>query len=98
MSTYLLIINLQTLLKQLEKDIKSFDSSREGRLKQLEKEVEKKKLTCLSQERYGERRANGTINYRIANGAGRSQIEVVSYGEECPAQFGKMVHSSYRCV
>jgi len=30
----------------------------------------------------GERRANGILNYLIVNGAARSQIEVVSYGEE----------------
>ena len=30
----------------------------------------------------GERRANGILNYFIVNGAARSQIEVVSYGEE----------------
>jgi len=34
----------------------------------------------------GERRANGILNYLIVNGASRSQIEVVSYGEERPAQ------------
>ncbi|MEC8994158.1 MAG: peptidoglycan-associated lipoprotein Pal [Pseudomonadota bacterium] len=34
----------------------------------------------------GERRANGVMNYFIVNGASRSQIEVVSYGEEQPAQ------------
>ena len=33
----------------------------------------------------GERRANGILNYLIVNGAARSQIEVVSYGEERPA-------------
>jgi len=33
----------------------------------------------------GERRANGIMNYLIVNGAARSQIEVVSYGEERPA-------------
>lgn len=36
----------------------------------------------------GERRANGILNYLIVNGASRSQIEVVSYGEERPAQSG----------
>lgn len=36
----------------------------------------------------GERRANGILNYLIVNGASRSQIEVVSYGEERPAQNG----------
>ncbi|MBT3529900.1 MAG: peptidoglycan-associated lipoprotein Pal [Gammaproteobacteria bacterium] len=35
-----------------------------------------------------ERRANGILNYLIVNGASRSQIEVVSYGEERPAQSG----------
>lgn len=33
----------------------------------------------------GERRANGILNYLIVNGAARAQIEVVSYGEERPA-------------
>ena len=33
----------------------------------------------------GERRANSILNYLIVNGASRSQIEVVSYGEERPA-------------
>ena len=33
----------------------------------------------------GERRANNIINYLIINGAARSQIESVSYGEERPA-------------
>ncbi len=33
----------------------------------------------------GERRANGIMNFLIVNGASRSQIEVVSYGEERPA-------------
>ena len=33
----------------------------------------------------GERRANNVINYLIINGAARSQIESVSYGEERPA-------------
>ena len=37
----------------------------------------------------GERRANGILNYLIVNGASRSQIEVVSYGEERPAQPGQ---------
>jgi len=37
----------------------------------------------------GERRANGILNYLIVNGASRSQIEVVSYGEERPAQSGE---------
>ena len=36
----------------------------------------------------GERRGNGILNYLIVNGASRSQIEVVSYGEERPAQTG----------
>ena len=36
----------------------------------------------------GERRANGIMNYFIVNGASRSQIEVVSYGEERPSQSG----------
>ena len=37
----------------------------------------------------GERRANGILNYLIVNGASRSQIEVVSYGEERSAQSGQ---------
>jgi peptidoglycan-associated lipoprotein len=37
----------------------------------------------------GERRANGVLNYLIVNGASRSQIEVVSYGEERPSQNGQ---------
>ena len=37
----------------------------------------------------GERRANGILNYFIVNGASRSQIEVVSYGEESPEQPGQ---------
>ena len=37
----------------------------------------------------GERRANGILNYFIVNGASRSQIEVVSYGEERPQQSGQ---------
>ncbi len=37
----------------------------------------------------GERRANGILNYFIVNGAARSQIEVVSYGEERPEQAGQ---------
>lgn len=36
----------------------------------------------------GERRASAILNYLIVNGASRSQIEVVSYGEERPAQRG----------
>ena len=37
----------------------------------------------------GERRANGILNFLIVNGASRSQIEVVSYGEERPAAMGE---------
>lgn len=37
----------------------------------------------------GERRANGIMNFLIVNGASRSQIEVVSYGEERPAATGE---------
>ncbi len=37
----------------------------------------------------GERRANGILNYLIVNGAARAQVEVVSYGEERPAQNGQ---------
>jgi len=36
----------------------------------------------------GERRANGVLNFLIVNGASRSQIETVSYGEERPADRG----------
>jgi len=36
----------------------------------------------------GERRAEGIRNYLIVNGASRSQIEIVSYGEERPADRG----------
>ena len=36
----------------------------------------------------GERRASAIQNYLIVNGASRSQIEIVSYGEEQPAQRG----------
>ncbi|MEQ8955609.1 MAG: OmpA family protein, partial [Gammaproteobacteria bacterium] len=37
----------------------------------------------------GERRANGIMNYFIVNGASRTQVEVVSYGEERPAAQGQ---------
>jgi len=36
----------------------------------------------------GERRANGIRDFLIVNGASRSQIETVSYGEERPARSG----------
>ncbi|MEX0964957.1 MAG: peptidoglycan-associated lipoprotein Pal [Pseudohongiellaceae bacterium] len=36
----------------------------------------------------GERRAQAIQNYLIVNGAARSQIEIVSYGEERPADSG----------
>lgn len=36
----------------------------------------------------GERRANNILNFLIVNGASRNQIEVVSYGEERPADRG----------
>lgn len=36
----------------------------------------------------GERRAEGILNYLIVNGASRRQIEVISYGEERPADRG----------
>ncbi|MBL4820235.1 MAG: OmpA family protein [Gammaproteobacteria bacterium] len=36
----------------------------------------------------GERRANGILNFLIVNGASRSQIETVSYGEERPERTG----------
>ncbi len=41
----------------------------------------------------GERRANGILNYFIVNGASRSQVEVVSYGEERPAARGQNENS-----
>ncbi|PCJ28747.1 MAG: peptidoglycan-associated lipoprotein [SAR86 cluster bacterium] len=44
----------------------------------------------------GERRANGILNYLIVNGASRSQIEVVSYGEERPAQTGQSANAYSR--
>jgi len=37
----------------------------------------------------GERRANSILNYLVVNGASRSQIEVVSYGEERPERLGE---------
>ena len=37
----------------------------------------------------GERRANGILNYFIVNGASRSQIEVVSFGDERPEPWGQ---------
>jgi len=36
----------------------------------------------------GERRANAVRSYLVARGASRSQIEVISYGEEKPAVLG----------
>lgn len=36
----------------------------------------------------GERRAKAAANYLAANGATRSQLEVISYGEERPAAMG----------
>ena len=36
----------------------------------------------------GERRANAVRAYLVAQGASRSQIEVISYGEEKPANSG----------
>lgn len=36
----------------------------------------------------GERRAHSILNYLIANGVARAQIDVVSYGEERPAADG----------
>jgi peptidoglycan-associated lipoprotein len=44
----------------------------------------------------GERRANSILNYLIVNGASRSQIEVVSYGEERPAASGQNEQSYNR--
>jgi peptidoglycan-associated lipoprotein len=44
----------------------------------------------------GERRANSILNYLIVNGASRSQIEVVSYGEERPAASGQTEQSYSR--
>lgn len=43
----------------------------------------------------GERRANSIRDYLVVNGASLSQIEVVSYGEERPAQQGQ-TEASYR--
>ncbi len=43
----------------------------------------------------GERRATSIENYLIVNGASRSQIEKVSYGEERPAERGES-ESAYR--
>ena len=37
----------------------------------------------------GERRTTAILNYLIVNGAARSQIETVSYGEERPASRGQ---------
>jgi len=36
----------------------------------------------------GERRAQSIMNFLVVNGASRSQIEIVSYGEERPADTG----------
>ena len=36
----------------------------------------------------GERRTNNILNYLIVSGAARNQIEIVSYGEERPADRG----------
>lgn len=44
----------------------------------------------------GERRGNGILNYLIVNGASRSQLEVVSYGEERPAASGNTEQSYSR--
>lgn len=44
----------------------------------------------------GERRANSILNYLIVNGASRSQIEVVSYGEERPSARGQSEQSYSR--
>ena len=44
----------------------------------------------------GERRANNVIDYLIVNGALRSQIETVSYGEERPADRGESEASYQR--
>lgn len=44
----------------------------------------------------GERRANSVLNYLIVNGASRSQIEIVSYGEERPAASGQNEQSYSR--
>lgn len=44
----------------------------------------------------GERRANSILNYLIVNGASRSQIEVVSYGEEQPSATGQSEQSYSR--
>ncbi|MFK7862741.1 MAG: peptidoglycan-associated lipoprotein Pal [Pseudohongiellaceae bacterium] len=44
----------------------------------------------------GERRASSILNYLIVNGASRSQIEVVSYGEERPSARGQSEQSYSR--
>lgn len=44
----------------------------------------------------GERRAEGIRNFLVVNGASRSQIEVVSYGEERPARRGRSERSYQR--
>lgn len=44
----------------------------------------------------GERRAGSILNYLIVNGASRSQIEVVSYGEERPSARGQSEQSYSR--
>lgn len=43
----------------------------------------------------GERRAKAVANYLVLRGIDRSRIEVISYGEEKPAQFGQD-EASYR--
>lgn len=37
----------------------------------------------------GERRTNGILNYLLVNGVARTQLEMVSYGEERPAATGQ---------
>ena len=44
----------------------------------------------------GERRAQSIMNFLVVNGAARSQIEVVSYGEEQPADNGSSEASHQR--
>ena len=48
----------------------------------------------------GERRANSIMNFLVVNGAARSQIETVSYGEERPADRGtsEAAHQANRRV
>ena len=44
----------------------------------------------------GERRGDSIQNFLVVNGASRSQIQVVSYGEERPARRGRSERSYQR--